>query len=62
MNKKVFDAIYEFLEANQGFTAYKIDGYYGFAYLLIDWADEPAKYKFNYDYLTHQIIRTRVIE
>jgi hypothetical protein len=48
MNKKVFDAMYSFLDANHGFTKYKIDGYYGFAYLTIEWADGPAKYKFSY--------------
>jgi hypothetical protein len=60
MNKKVFDAMYAFLDANNGFTVYKIDGYFGFAYLTIEWADGPKKYKFICDIDTGIVNRETV--
>jgi hypothetical protein len=47
MNKAIFDTIYAFLDANHAFTVYKIDGYWGFAYLTIERVDGMKTYKFN---------------
>ena len=56
MNKKVMDAMYNFLEARSAFTQYTIKGYYGFAYLTIEWADGPITYEFNYNHITDLVV------
>jgi hypothetical protein len=48
MNKIVFDSIYAFMHKTgvSAFIQYTIEGYYGFAYLTIGWADGYKRYKF----------------
>jgi hypothetical protein len=47
MNKVVFDAIYAFMHNTSAFVQYTIEGYYGFAYLTIGWADGYKRYRFT---------------
>lgn len=47
MNKIVLDAIANFLMADEyrRCTRYTVEGYYGFAYVTVHYADKDVKYK-----------------
>jgi hypothetical protein len=49
MNKKIFEAIGEFIDKHYFYLSiYTIEGYFGFAYLIIPVPDEnPIKWKFD---------------
>jgi hypothetical protein len=60
MNKKIFDAIYAYLDRNNGFTSYDIKGYYGFAYLTIGYADGPKTIEFYLPYDSETVMQVEI--
>ena len=57
MNKRVFDTIYEFIEVNDAWTDYTIKGYYGFAYLTINWYEGIKYYRFDANHDNNDVTR-----
>ena len=39
---------------------YAIDGYFGFAYLTIKWADKTETWRFNWDTNTEQVTKNKM--
>lgn len=58
-NQQIMSAMSDHLIRIYPWPEYKIEGYFGFAYLTIIWRDKEEKWMFSWDTNTEEVVKTQ---